>query len=147
MAAFFRPSSPAAAAHHLPHAGAGARGLRMQAMLERLYLPEDRATSAYLQIDLVADADDDRRQRVPVNAVLILDRSGSMSGPKIERAREAAAALVQALGAEDRLARAGFSRRAPLLPHSPPVTAAGRFPPLGAGGARPAIAPTNMSGA
>src|SRR4051812_8656788 len=98
MAAFFRPSSPATAAHHAPYAGA--RGLRMQAMLERLYLPEDRATSAYLQIDLIADAADDRRQRVPVNAVLILDRSGSMSGPKIERAREAAAALVQALGPE-----------------------------------------------
>jgi len=88
----------------------------MQAVLERLYLPEDRATRAYLQIDLAADADRvARRERVPVNAVLIVDRSGSMSGAKIERARQAAAALVRSLGSDDRLAIVEFSSDASVL--------------------------------
>ncbi len=143
MAAFIRPSSP----HQVPYTAAGARGLRMQAMLERLHLPEDRATSAYLQIDLIADAADDRRQRVPVNAVLILDRSGSMSGPKIGRAREAAAALVQTLGPEDRLAIVEFSSEASVLLDSTPMTAGDRSRALGAVAGLHAMGGTNLSAA
>jgi len=143
MAAFIRPSSP----HQVPYTAAGARGLRMQAMLERLHLPEDRATSAYLQIDLIADAAADRRQRVPVNAVLILDRSGSMSGPKIGRAREAAAALVQTLGPEDRLAIVEFSSEASVLLDSTPMTAGDRSRALGAVAGLHAMGGTNLSAA
>jgi len=104
-------------------ASASASGLRMQALLERLYLAEDRSTNAYLEVDLIADSDSGvRRAPVPVNAVLILDRSGSMSGVKIERAREAARALVQALGPADRLAVVEFSSGASVLLHSTPLT-------------------------
>ena len=50
-------------------ASASASGLRMQALLERLYLADDRSTNAYLEIDLIADGDSGvRRAPVPVNA-------------------------------------------------------------------------------
>ena len=54
MAALLRPGKPAPPP---PPPAIASGGLRMQAVLERLYLPEDRATRAYLQIDLAADAD------------------------------------------------------------------------------------------
>ena len=95
----------------------------MRAFLERLYLPTDRDTTAYLQIDLIADADSAaEHRRAPVNAVLILDRSGSMSGVKMDRAREAARALVRALLPEDRLAIVEFSSGASVVLHSTPLT-------------------------
>src|SRR5439155_1936503 len=110
-----------------PHPGNVRTGsLRMTTQLDRRYLPENSNGTAYLQVDLAADGDSGRRRRVPVNAVLILDRSGSMSGAKMDRARDAARALVRALGPEDRLAIAQFSSDANLLLASNPVTAAER---------------------
>ncbi|MEZ4828661.1 MAG: VWA domain-containing protein [Bacteroidia bacterium] len=43
-------------------------------------------------------------QRVPLNLALVLDRSGSMQGDKIAYVRQAAAFVVDHLGAEDTLA-------------------------------------------
>src|ERR1700682_5477553 len=88
MAALLRPGvSKPADPRPIPVATAAPPGLRMRAFLERLYLPTDRDTNAYLEVDLVADADPAAgRRRVPVNAVLILDRSGSMSGVTMGRA-------------------------------------------------------------
>jgi Ca-activated chloride channel homolog len=129
-------------------ASASASGLRMQALLERLHLAEDRSTNAYLMVDLIADPDTGvRRAPVPVNAVLILDRSGSMSGVKMERAREAARALVQALGAADRLAVVEFSSGASVLLRSTPLTPEARSRALSAIEELDPSGGTNMSAA
>jgi len=124
MAALLRPAAPKPAdPTPLPAATAVAPGLRMRAFLERLYLPTDHGTNGYLEVDLVADADPVAgRRRVPVNALLILDRSGSMSGVKMDRARDAARALVRALLPEDRLAIVEFSSGASVILHSTPLT-------------------------
>src|SRR5207248_1233817 len=127
VAALVRPGRPVEQKPSPPPASVASDGaLRMQAALERLYLPENRSTTAYLQVDLSAAADPSARRRVPVNAVLILDRSGSMRGVKIERARDAARSLVQALGPEDRLAIVEFSSDARVLVPSTPVSAEAR---------------------
>lgn len=42
-----------------------------------------------------------QRNRVPINISIVLDRSGSMAGEKLDAAREAAAFLVQRLAPED----------------------------------------------
>jgi len=52
----------------------------MQALLERLYLAEDRSTNAYLEVDLIADSDSGvRRAPVPVSGA-DPDRSGRCRG-------------------------------------------------------------------
>jgi Ca-activated chloride channel homolog len=119
--------------------------LRMQAMLERVYLPQDRSTSAYLEVDLSAAADPAARPRVPVNAVLILDRSGSMRGVKIERAREAARSLVEVLGPQDRIAIVEFSSDASVLVSSTAVSADARDRALAAVEALEVGGGTNMA--
>ena len=87
-----------------PHPGNVRTGsLRMTTQLDRRYLPENSNGTAYLQVDLAADGDSGRRRRVPVNAVLILDRSGSMSGAPLAAAKEAAARFASFMTAQDRL--------------------------------------------
>ena len=48
-------------------------------------------------------------QALPTDVVLVVDRSGSMSGAKLQDAQQAAHSLVQLLGAEDRVAVVSFS--------------------------------------
>src|SRR5260221_1772125 len=86
IAALVRPAPRPQAPPQSVRAGA----LQMTTQLDRRYLPESGGGETYLQVDLIADADPAARRRVPVNAVLILDRSGSMTGAKIDRARDAA---------------------------------------------------------
>jgi Ca-activated chloride channel family protein len=66
----------------------------------------------------------ERGPRTAVNAVLIVDRSGSMSGEKIARARDAAQALIAELDGEDRLAIVDFASDAHVLLPSAAVTPA-----------------------
>jgi Ca-activated chloride channel family protein len=47
-------------------------------------------------------------RRAPINLALVLDRSGSMAGPKLAAAREAAARFVRFLSEQDRLAVVAF---------------------------------------
>src|SRR5229473_7743128 len=121
--------------------------LRFSTQLDRRYLPESRATEAYLEIDLTAGGDRSKARRVPVNAVMILDRSGSMQGPKMERARDAARALVEALGEGDQLAIVEFSSDASVLLPSTPMSRATRALALVAIERLEATGGTNMSAA
>src|SRR2546428_4658560 len=148
MAALLRPPPPKPVPPPPPVPQAATPGsLRLQALLERLYLPEDRTTSAYLQIDLAAAGEAAARPRVPVNAVLIVDRSGSMSGVKIARARDAARALVQLLGPDDPVGTGGAPSAASVLVRSTAVTRDVRAQALAAIERIEAAGGTNISAA
>lgn len=68
--------------------------------VDRGVLPAETATKAVIKVTLDAPPAD-RRERPPVNLCLVLDRSGSMSGDKIERAKDAALEAVRRLGEKD----------------------------------------------
>jgi len=106
-----------------PPAVAREGALRLSARLDRRWLSVRGATS-YLEIAVAADGMPERGPRTAVNAVLILDRSGSMSGEKIARARDAARALIAELDGEDRLAIVDFASDAHVLVPSAAVTPA-----------------------
>jgi len=71
------------------------------ARLDRSILPAGRTEKTVIRIDLDVPDAPRENERPPVNLTLVLDRSGSMSGDKIAKAREAAIAALRRLGAHD----------------------------------------------
>lgn len=65
-----------------------------------LVLADQRSTS-YLKVALTGQSLDSSAQRTGVNVAIVIDRSGSMSGQKIQQAREAAVLAVNRLSRND----------------------------------------------
>jgi len=60
-----------------------------------------RVQNAFIKISLTGFEQEGDEQRTPANVALVLDKSGSMSGQKIEQAREAAVMAIQRLNSDD----------------------------------------------
>src|SRR6185436_13178661 len=69
-----------------------------------------------------ADRPATRADRPPLAISLVLDRSGSMHGDKIETARRAALAVLDRLEASDRVAAVIFDDRIDVLQTGAPAT-------------------------
>src|SRR6266404_1105969 len=68
---------------------------------------------ARMELVIAATPDESRRaERRPTDVVIILDRSGSMAGQKIEHARAAVLELLRQLDAQDRFALVTYSDNA-----------------------------------
>lgn len=57
--------------------------------------------TAYLRVSLTGQAPEGRDRRAPINVAIVLDRSGSMQGAKLERAKEAAIGAIDRLHDDD----------------------------------------------
>lgn len=119
-----RTASPTPAPLSTP-APSSAGPLTLTAQLERRWLSAGGA-APYLEVDVVAAGNPAGQPKAAVNAVLVVDRSGSMAGEKIARARDAARALIAALDGEDRLAIVDFASDARLLLPSTAMDAGAR---------------------
>jgi Ca-activated chloride channel family protein len=100
--------------------------LSVTAQLDRAYVSETGGGEAYLEVDVMAAGRPDEGPRVPVNAVLIVDRSGSMTGPKLQRAKDAARELLSKLNGDDRFALIDFGSDARVLVPSMAATGAAK---------------------
>jgi Ca-activated chloride channel family protein len=57
--------------------------------------------ATYVKVSLTGFKPTEGKSRAPVNVALVIDESGSMDGPKIEKAKEAAINAVKRLGPKD----------------------------------------------
>ncbi|MEX1118314.1 MAG: VWA domain-containing protein [Terrimicrobiaceae bacterium] len=57
-----------------------------------------------IQVEVTGRKKPDEKRKVPMNLAIVLDRSGSMSGAKIERARQAAVLALGLVGPDDTFA-------------------------------------------
>lgn len=97
----------------------------------------------HLMLDLVAPPAP-ASGRAPIDLVLVLDRSGSMSGDPLRSVREAAARVLRTIGADDRVAVVAFDDEVtlvlPLAHHGNSSEAVARVRSIHSGGS------TNLSG-
>jgi Ca-activated chloride channel family protein len=97
--------------------------LTMTSRLSHPYITPG-STDLFVTVDVTGD-EVPGSQRSPVNLALVIDRSGSMSGYKLQQAKQAARHLVGLLRNEDRLAIVHYGSDVKSLP-SMPATASNR---------------------
>lgn len=74
----------------------------------------DEAQPNYLKVSLVGDPIKNQT-RVPVNLALVIDRSGSMSGDRIEKARQAAIMAINMLNQDDMVSVIAYDSDAKIV--------------------------------
>jgi Ca-activated chloride channel family protein len=100
--------------------------MTLEVYADRLLVREQGGSRRHLLVTLQAPAAPRRAGRLPVNLGLVLDRSGSMAGDKLEMARRAAVQAVQSLSERDRVAVVTYDDSVETVVPSTPATAAAR---------------------
>jgi Ca-activated chloride channel homolog len=81
---------------------------------ERDYVYRSGPREVIVQVEVEARKSEDAR-RAPMNLAIVLDRSGSMEGAKLEKARQAAAMAVDKLGDDDIFSLVTYDDQTDLL--------------------------------
>ena len=89
--------------------------LRLKLEPDRGFLLSGSPREVVVKIDLTAAGHQKRLKRTPLNLAVVLDRSGSMTGAKIEKARQAAMGLVDQLAPGDLFSLIAYSDHAEVL--------------------------------
>ncbi len=96
--------------------------MQADVFLEHEVLTAGQTHKLYLMARLMSGPASLDRQRRPLNLGLVIDRSGSMAGDKINYTRQAAQFLVQNLSATDRLSVVLYHHDVEVLLPAQPVT-------------------------
>src|SRR5476651_2151008 len=89
--------------------------LQLQLVPERGYVVKNSPQEIVVKIDLSAIADRKKIRRTPLNLAVVLDKSGSMTGAKLEKTKQAAMQLVDRLAPDDIFSLVIFSDHAEVL--------------------------------
>lgn len=100
-AALLGVASLALSAKTLVRAPSAGEAVRLRIDVDRGVLPADSTEKAVIKIALDGAKLPRRELRPPVNLALVIDRSSSMSGEKIAKAREAALEAIRRLAPDD----------------------------------------------
>jgi Ca-activated chloride channel family protein len=80
---------------------ATAKQVRLEVSLDKPTLLAAKKQTTFIKVGLTGFKNDGNKERSPVNVAIVLDKSGSMSGQKIDKAKEAAIAAIQRLNKND----------------------------------------------
>ncbi len=103
-----------------------AKTLSLQLEFDQDLAPCDEPSERILEVTLRAPAASAELQRSPLNLALVLDRSGSMNGAKMENVKRAAAHVVDMLEDADRVALVIYDDQIDVLYPSSPLEPAHR---------------------
>src|SRR5438034_3435910 len=78
--------------------------MKLLAHLDRRLADATAPSERYLHVQIVAPDRPGSSTRLPLNLALVIDRSGSMAGSKLEKAKEAAIYCLRNLSGADRAA-------------------------------------------
>lgn len=88
--------------------------MRLQCSREMLPCIEEEQI-LYVLVNIQAAQSIQRRQRLPLNLCLVLDRSTSMQGPRLEQVKAATCQLIDTLDKDDRFSVVTFSDHAEIV--------------------------------
>ncbi len=91
------------------------RTLMLEGRLGHSRLLADKSGHTYVLLNVSAPADDGTSVRAPLNLAIVIDRSGSMKGKRLQNAREAALGVIQRLRAGDVLSVVTYNARTEVL--------------------------------
>lgn len=74
---------------------------KLEVSTPRPILPADSKQTAYVKVGVTGFEMESDAERKPLNVAIVLDRSGSMAGEKMERAKEAACAAIELMKTDD----------------------------------------------
>ncbi len=89
--------------------------VQIQADLSQTEILPSGNDRIYLRLSLKGVASVRHERRMPVNIALVLDRSGSMKGRRLERAKEAAAMALDRLGLDDVISIVAYNHKVDVL--------------------------------
>jgi len=95
--------------------------IRWQVRTSGAYFLYDGNEDPYLYINIKSGENKNDKKRVPLNISLVLDRSGSMAGDKIEYAKKAAMFVVDQLNSNDILSIVNYDDKVEVTSPSQPV--------------------------
>lgn len=95
--------------------GLTAEELRLSLGLERPVLAAGERQLTYMKVGLTGFEMSDKKGRVALNVALVLDRSGSMEGEKLQRAKEAAKYAVELMSGDDVLSIVTYESEVQIL--------------------------------
>lgn len=99
----------------------------------------------FVLVQVTAPAAARRRERLPVNLAFVLDRSGSMSGEKIDLARQTIVAALDQLDERDRFSVIAYDDQIEVVVESTPASAEARRMAVSRLGVIDARGSTNLS--
>jgi Ca-activated chloride channel family protein len=105
----------------MPFQAAQAATVTLKAGFAQSVIPEGEGGRVYLRVGLEGIAPEGEGKRIPANIVLVIDKSGSMQGERIEQAKEAALMAVERLGDKDVLGVVTYSDEAQVLSPTGPL--------------------------
>ncbi|MGB1204975.1 MAG: vWA domain-containing protein [Chitinophagales bacterium] len=81
----------------------------------RFYLIDEKDNMLYLWVNVKGNPIIYNKEKTPINVALVLDRSGSMSGAKLNYARKATKYIIDNLGKKDKLSIITYDHRVTLV--------------------------------
>lgn len=100
--------------------------MNLQTRPDRRFIRTGYRSNRYVLVEVTAPTSRRAPTREPLNTAFVLDRSGSMSGRKIELARRAIDAAIASLAAGDRFAIVAYDDRVDVVAPSTPATGPAR---------------------
>ena len=104
-----------------PFVTASAKDINIRTELGQTSYHTEKGTKAHLRIDLEGIRHKEI-ERTPINIAIVIDKSGSMNGNKLEQAKEAAIMAVERLNEDDYVSIITYSDDVNVLIPSRPVT-------------------------
>jgi len=95
--------------------------MKIIANLDRRLVEADSTSERYLRVQVIAPDKSGPASRLPLNLALVIDRSGSMAGTKLEKAKEAAMFCLRNLTGADRAAIIAYDDEVRIVSPSKPL--------------------------